>query len=313
LAQVIVVGECMLELLRQGQEQGKDQGWLLGYAGDSFNTALYLCRLDVPVAYLTALGADPFSQEMRAAWAGEGIDISLVLTDATRLPGLYVTRNDADGERHFYYWRENAAARRLFTLPGIEAVLERARRAEYLFLSGVTLSIFTAAERELLVQIAAQVRARGGAVVFDPNYRPALWSSVAQARAAFAALAPTVTLTLPTYTDEAALFGDSDPLLSVARWRGLGVTEVIVKLGAQGCLVAYGDDPPQIAPALPVAAIDTTGAGDAFNAAYLAGRIAGLTAPAAARAANRLAGEVVQHRGAILSRERMTALGNLWA
>jgi len=308
--QVVVVGECMLELV--GQDPGRTQGWQLGYAGDTFNTALYLSRLQVPVAYLTALGADPFSQDMRAAWAGEGIDTSMVLTDASRLPGLYAIRNEADGERQFHYWRERSAARQLFTLPGIEAALTRARRAEWLFLTGITLSIFTPPEREQLLHTAAAVRAGGGQVVFDPNYRPALWASAKQAREAFAAIAPTVSLALPTYADEATLFDDPDPLQSVARWRRLGATEVIVKLGAHGCLVAAGAESLPIAPAATMTPRDTTGAGDAFNAAYLAGRIKGLAPSAAARGANRLAGEVIQYRGAILDRERMAALGNLW-
>jgi 2-dehydro-3-deoxygluconokinase len=313
LPQVVVVGECMLELVSLGQAPGRTQGWQLGYAGDTFNTALYLCRLEVPVTYLTALGTDPFSQDLRASWAGEGIDTSLVLTDGSRLPGLYTIRNDADGERHFYYWRERSAARRLFTLPGIEAALERTRRASWLFLSGITLSIFTPAEREQLVQTAAAVRAGGGQVAFDPNYRPALWSSAAQAREAFAAIGSSVSLALPTHADEATLFGDTEPLQSVQRWRQLGADEVVVKGGAQGCLVAAGADIRSMAAAAVVRPIDTTGAGDAFNAAYLAGRITGLAPVVAARGANRLAGEVIQHRGAILDPERMAALGDLWA
>jgi 2-dehydro-3-deoxygluconokinase len=310
LTQVVVVGECMLELASQAQ--GLTPGWQLAYAGDTFNTALYLSRLHVPVAYLTALGTDPFSQDMRAAWAAEGIDTSMVLSDPSRLPGLYAIRNDGDGERHFYYWRERSAARQLFTLPGIDAALTRARRARWLFLSGITLSIFTAAECELLVQAAAAVRASGGQVVFDPNYRPTLWGSAAQAREAFSALAPTVSVALPTYADEAAVCGDTDPHQSVARWRQLGAAEVIVKLGARGCLICAGAESHSIAPTATVTPLDTTGAGDAFNAAYLAGRIAGLAPAAAARGANRLAGEVIRHRGAILSREHMAALGNLW-
>jgi 2-dehydro-3-deoxygluconokinase len=309
LTQVIVVGECMLELV----SEAADRNWQLGYAGDSFNTALYLARLQVPVAYLTALGTDPFSEDMRAGWTREGIDVSMVLTDASRLPGLYAIRNDTDGERHFYYWRERSAARQLFTLPGIHAALTRARRAEWLFLSGITLSLYTPAEREVLVQTAAAVRAGGGQVVFDPNYRPTLWSSAAQAREAIAAVAPCVSVALPTHADDATLYGDTAPLQSIERWQRWGATEVILKLGAQGCLVAAGAETSTVAPAAAVRPVDTTGAGDAFNAAYLAGRIVGLGPSAAARGANRLAGEVIRHRGAILSRERMNALRDLWA
>ena len=90
----------MLELVRIGD------GWQLNHAGDTFNTALTLQRLGVPVAYLSALGTDTFSREMRAGWQREGLDVSLVLTDPTRLAGLYAIRTDAAGERTFYYWRE---------------------------------------------------------------------------------------------------------------------------------------------------------------------------------------------------------------
>jgi len=304
-AMTVVVGECMLELLcTQGQ-------WRLGHAGDTFNTALYLTRLGLPAAYFTALGEDPFSADMRVAWAAEGIDTSLVLTDPSRLPGLYAIRNEADGERHFYYWRERAAVRRLFSLTGIEAALERARGAHRLYLSGITLSLFSPAERAQLIALAAAVRALGGAVIFDPNYRSAGWSGPQEARAAIEALAPLVSLALPTLVDEAALFGDADPGRSVARWLGWGASEVVVKLGPAGCWVATGGEQVGVAQA-PVAARDTTGAGDAFNAAYIAARAAGCTPERSAQAANRLAAEVVQHPGAILPRERMAALGSLW-
>jgi 2-dehydro-3-deoxygluconokinase len=302
---LVAVGECMLELA------GDAELWRLGHAGDTFNTVLYLRRLGVPVAYLTALGTDPFSQQMRAAWLAEGIDVSLVLSDPTRLPGLYAIRNDQDGERHFYYWRERSAARRLFTLPGIEAALQRAGGADQLYLSGITLSIFADAERARLLELAGTVRARGGQVIFDPNYRPAGWAQVGAARAAIEALAPMVSVALPTQTDEAAVFGDAGPEQTADRWRGWGASEVVVKLGAQGCLVAVGAQRDYVPVPGPVTVVDATGAGDAFNAAYLSARLAQRTPVQAARVAHRLAREVIQHRGAILPPERVMAVKSL--
>ncbi len=294
---VIVIGECMLELTRDADR------WRVGYAGDTFNTALYLSRLGVPTAYMTALGADAFSQDMRAAWQADGLDTSLVLTDDSRLPGLYAVRNDADGERHFYYWRERSAARQLFTLPGIEAAVARARSAQQLYLSGITLSLFSHAERRQLNEIAAAVRAAQGQVIFDPNNRPNGWRNVDEARAAIRALAPFVSIVAPTFVDEVALFGDASPPQTVVRWRDWGAAEVIVKLGAQGCLVCDAGDTVAV-PAIKVqCVIDTTGAGDAFNAGFLAARRAGQNLTQAAQAANRVAAIVIGHRGAIVPRE----------
>src|SRR5580658_1126577 len=216
----------MLELTREAQH------WRVSYAGDTFNTAVYLSRLGVPTAYMTALGADPFSQDMRAEWQAEGLDTTLALTDAARLPGLYAVRNDADGERHFYYWREKSAARQLFSLPGIEAVLARARGSPQLYLSGITLSLFDHSGRAQLNDIAVAVRAGRGEVIFDSNYRAKGWASAEEARGAIRALASTVDIAMPTFSDEAAMFGDTSPADTVARWREWGATQVIVKLGA---------------------------------------------------------------------------------
>lgn len=294
-ADTVAIGECMVELA--GDIGGPAR---LGFGGDTLNTAVYLARLGVGVEYLTALGRDAFSDQLRAAWAGEGVGTALVLTDPARLPGIYAIRNRADGERHFDYWRQASAARQLFALPGIDAALAAAARARLLYLSGITLSLFDAAAQARLGRVAAAVRAGGGTVAFDPNYRAAGWASAAAARAAIAAFARHVTVALPTLTDEALLHGDADAAATLVRWRQAGAEDVVVKLGAAGCLTADG---PVTARA--VAAIDTTGAGDAFNAAYLAARRQGSSAHEAGDRANRLAAVVVGHAGAIIPRDAM--------
>lgn len=298
-AAIVAVGECMLELRADGDH------WRLGHGGDTFNTALYLARLGEDVAYLTAIGDDPFSAAMRAGWAAEGLRLDLVLTAPRRLPGLYAIRTDAAGERSFHYWREQAAVRDLFRLPGCADALERAAGARLLYTSGITLALFDASGRDALTALARRVRDAGGDVAFDPNYRPKAWSAPEAARAAIAAFAPLVTTVLPTFDDEAALHGDADPDATRARWRSAGARDIVVKLGPAGCML---DDGRIVAPAAPLTPVDTTGAGDAFNAGYLAARRRGVPAADAAVFANRLAGRVIGCRGAILPRRDMTDL-----
>lgn len=292
----------MLELARQGEL------WRLGAAGDSFNTALYLRRLGAAVRYLTALGMDPFSDEMLQSWQAEGLDNSLVLRDPDRLPGLYAIRTDSRGERSFHYWRRLAAARQLFRLQGADAAMQAAAQCDLLYLTGITLSLFEAPERRRWVELAAQVRAQGGLVAFDPNYRPNGWASAAEARAAMDAIAPLVSILLTTNDDEALLFGHRTVAQSFAHWRNAGVGEVVIKQGALGCAVQSASQFETVPVARAVQAIDTTGAGDAFNAAYLASRVKGADTLDAGRAGNRLAGAVVQHPGAILSLDQMPSL-----
>lgn len=290
MARIVSIGECMLELAAAAGQ------WRLGAGGDSFNTALYLTRLGHPATYLTALGDDPFSAEMRAAWRDEGIVDDLVLTVPGRLPGLYAIRTDGAGERSFFYWRDRSAARALFDAKGIDAALAEAGRARLLYLSGITLSLFDDAGRARLISLCAAVRANGGDVAFDPNYRPKGWPGAEAARSAIAAIAPKVTIALPTLDDEQRLYPGDGLEAVFRRW---SAAELVVKIGAEGAAIRDGDFR-TIKPAAQIAARDTTGAGDAFNAGYLACRLRGLARDEAVAFANRLAGEVVRHPGAII-------------
>ncbi len=299
---LICFGECMIELARASSADE----WRLAFAGDTANVAIYAARRGATVGYLSAVGADPFSAEMIAFLTAQGVDCNLVLTHLTRVPGLYAIRTDAHGERSFTYWRDQSAVRDLFALPDITLALAEAARTRMLYLSGITLSLFDPVGRAQVNCLGRSVLAVGGDVVFDGNYRARGWSDAAEARAAFAAIAPLCSIVLPTFEDEAALYGDTEPHQSLERWHKAGARLVVVKLGEEGALLSQAGAPPQLIPC-PVrkAPRDTTGAGDSFNAAFLSALLSGAEPEAAVRAGHRLAGEVVMHPGAIIPPEAM--------
>jgi 2-dehydro-3-deoxygluconokinase len=291
---LVLFGEGMVEQRADGT---------VGYGGDVVNTAVYLARLGARPALMTAVGDDAESAALVAAWAAEGIDVAQVLRDPARRVGRYAVRLGADGERSFTYDRAESAARAFFRQPGAEAALAWAADAGLVYVSGITLAIFSAGERRRLADLAAQVRERGGAVAFDPNLRPALWPSILDAQAAILAFSRQIDIALPSLEDHAALFGPASAEVAARVWQATGATEVVVKAGAAGAFVLAGDQH-ALAPAETAArVIDTTGAGDAFNAAYLAARrLHGATIGAAARAGAALAAEVVAWPGAIAPR-----------
>src|SRR6201992_2105483 len=110
MTRVASIGGCMIEL-----RQATDGQLSRGYGGDTLNTAVYLARLGGAGDYVTALGDDPLSDEMITGWAAEGVGIGRVARLAGKLPGLYLIQTDPRGERRFYHWRENSAARSLMT------------------------------------------------------------------------------------------------------------------------------------------------------------------------------------------------------
>ncbi|WP_339346416.1 sugar kinase [uncultured Sphingomonas sp.] len=292
---IVVVGEGMLELSRRSANEAA--AWHLGYGGDTLNTAIHLARGGDRVAYLTALGTDPFSQTLRSDWQDEGLDTSLILTDPARLPGLYAIRTDSVGERTFSYWRAESAARQVFALPDAQSALASAERADLLVFSLISLAILPNEGRSVLLALAKRMRDRGKQVAFDGNYRPKLWTDAAEARLWRDQAIACCSIGLPTLEDEIAIQGvSSEAAETAARWHATGAGAVIVKMGPQGCLLPDGEALPPPRHLMPV---DTSGAGDAFNAGYLHALLRGADQRAAALAGHRLAGWVVMRAGAV--------------
>jgi 2-dehydro-3-deoxygluconokinase len=296
---VASIGECMIEFSAAG-------GGLFarGFGGDTLNTAVYLSRLGIDTAYVTALGDDALSEAMLAAWQAESIDTREVLRVPGRVPGLYLIERDARGERSFLYWRDRAPAREFFDRAD-DAALERLAGFDWLYLSGISLSLYGETGRARLRELLVTLRRRGGRLAFDGNYRPRGWSDAESARRAFNAILPLVDLALPTFEDEQALFGDVDGAACLARLKTHGISEIVVKRGPLGCLIEASGGRSDVPPPHVVRPIDTTAAGDSFNAAYLAARISGAAPKQAAQAGHRLASVVIMSPGAVIAREAM--------
>jgi 2-dehydro-3-deoxygluconokinase len=257
------------------------------------------------VAYVTGLGVDGMSAEMLASWEQEGIDTCCVQRLPDRLPGIYMIETDPGGERRFHYWRKDSAARHWLEAPEAGKVLVQLASARMVYLSGISLAILSAADRELLISALAQCRARGGSVVFDNNYRPRLWESAQAAAEVYRRVLAHTDIALLTIDDEHAIYGEQSAREVIERTRGYGVKEVVVKCGAAPCVVWADGQLVEVAPEPVKDVVDTTAAGDSFGAAYMAARISGQDPAGAARAGHRLAGTVIRHRGAIIAREAM--------
>jgi 2-dehydro-3-deoxygluconokinase len=293
---VVSIGEVMVELSRE-----PDGRFGLAFGGDTFNTAVYLARAGVPASYATALGDDRFSAAILALAEREGIGAGTILQAPGRVPGLYLIETANNGERTFTYWRDTSPARDLFELPGWEWLAEAILSAKIVYLSAITLSLYSTTGLGRLLAVLEAVRARGGIVAFDGNFRPRGWKGdLARARTIVGEALARCDIALPTFDDEAQLWGDRDPVATAERLAAAGPREIVVKCGQDGALVAAGTGVTMVPIPAPVAVVDTTAAGDSFNAGYLAARLSGVEPTAAALRGHRLAGAVIGHRGAIV-------------
>lgn len=300
---IVSLGECMIEIGGQPLKRR--------YGGDTLNTAIYLARLlqgwPAEVHYASALGDDTLSDELLRHWQDEGLFTERVARLPGCLPGLYLIETDAGGERRFFYWRQDSAARHYFGRGLDPAELLNPAQLDVLYLSGITLALFPAERREALFVALAAFRQAGGLIWFDNNFRPTLWHAE-QAREAHEQVLALADVALLTLDDECLLYGPHPAQQAVRRSLALGCREVVVKQGARPCVVGTSAGQWHV-PAQPVErVVDTSAAGDSFAAAYLAGRLRGAAIPQAATLAHRVSGAVIGWPGAIIPREAMPPL-----
>lgn len=292
---VIAVGEAMVELAPVGEGH-----YRRGFAGDTFNTAWHMAQLlagRAKVGFATRVGTDGISNAFVAEVVADGLDASAIVRDPLRNMGLYLIELNGV-ERSFHYWRDTSAARGLAS--DADALARAFAGAALIHLSGITLAILPPDDRETLFAALARARAGGAKVSFDPNFRPRLWSSMDEVRQTILRVLSLTDIALPSFDDEAAVWGDTTPQATLARLAAAGVAEVAVKDGA-GPVSVLSDGRIRVLPTAKVEDIrDTTGAGDGFNAGYLSARLLRQTPEMAVTAGQGFSAEVIRHFGARL-------------
>ena len=291
------IGESMVELSQAG-----DGLLRKGFAGDTLNTAWYAracLPADWSVDYFTALGDDPLSQDMLSFIEAAGIETNNISRIKGGTPGLYLI-NLKDGERTFSYWRSTSAARQLAAdADHLRGTIEA---ADVIYFSGITLAILaTPLAVDTFLAELRRAKAAGKQVVFDPNIRPRLWADKKTMLNTISDGARAATLVMPSFDDEADNFGDANIEATIARYRALGVANVVVKDGAKGATLDF-DGTRSHAPAVQaVHVVDTTSAGDSFNGAFLSRLVTGSTPQDAAIFAAKAAATVIGHHGALIN------------
>ena len=298
--QLLAIGEVMAEI-----RQEPDVGFRVGFAGDTYNTAVYCARQLGPsarIGYCTRIGRDPLSEAFLLGAKEEGVDVSRVSVDREHTIGIYTTSTDGAGERTFHYWRSDSAARRQFASDESLASLPTAK---VVYLSGITLAILHPPARKRLISHLRGLRESGGChVAFDSNYRPQLWEDDVTARRVVGEMWEVADIALPSVDDEIALFRDSDEEAVIARFGAASWHACAIKRGVRGP-VSPGLDRaahPEFVPAPEV--VDTTAAGDSFNGSYLASCIRGETEEQCLLSGHETAARVVGAHGAIIAENR---------
>ena len=306
-----MMGECMVELASLDANKKR----LQSFAGDTFNTAVYfkrMCRTNHTVHYLSAIGTDSISQQFLEFTQSEKIATDLIFKDANKTLGLYMISTDSVGERSFSYWRSDSAAKHVIQYWQQNTDMIDGKKISVFYFSGISLAILSDEDRITLWQKLDNLKNQGCTIVFDPNYRPRLWASLALAKQQISKALHYCDIALTSQEEQAILFDDCSVEQSIKRLLDFQVSEIVIKNAEHGITLYNNTNPSysfsadkQLTQATYKVnkVVDTTSAGDAFNGAYLAARLDNKLMHEAAQLAARVAASVIQHPGAIIEKK----------
>jgi len=296
---MMMLGECMIELT-QGSEPGN---FKQSFAGDVFNTGIYIKRClnqACEVSFLSVVGEDTLSEQLTTFMTEEQLGTNFLYRSKVNKMGLYVVNVDPFGERSFSYWRENSAARQLLKFIQQEPNKEAFAEVSTVFFSGISIAVLPGEDLAEFWDFIKSLKSSGCKVVFDPNYRPVLWSSPQVARDAFAIAYSLSDTVLPGVDDHKELYNQDSADEVASHLEAIGVKEIIIKNGEQGVLISVDGERLVIGITPVDKVVDTTSAGDAFNGGYLSARHQGKSVKDSVLYGAEVAACVIGHRGAIV-------------
>lgn len=289
---LLALGEPMIELY---QDHGLQ--WLTSPGGDTSNVVVAAARQGAATRYLSHLGDDSFGRQLRQLWRDETVDDRYVSTKQHAATGIYFSRPSPSGGGRDYEYRRAYSAASQFTPQDLN--MEAFDQVSWFHFSGITQAISTSM-CDASLQACEMAKERGIRISYDTNYRPKLWDRH-RALAHVAHACALSDLFLPSREDLQLLTGVENAADQLKWCQDQGASSVVLKDGARGAWVQLPGEDPVLVPALPVNAIDTSGAGDCFVGTLLARLMGHDDLLSAVRSANQMAALSVTRAGAVSS------------
>ena len=264
---LIGIGECLVEFNALGNGL-----YQLGYSGDVLNALSCAGRLGLSTGLISAIGNDAFSEELRGILNSERIDLSQTPVLEGKANGVYFVHVNESGGPAYHFLRKDSAATETFVLQPMSELIHYARSGSVLLLSSIPLAVMK--ERGKIFDLLRAVKGET-VICYDLNIRKALWNDSSELSSILDELAPLADALFVTDEDDEFLFGPRDGETAIRDYRARGFSHVIFRRGGEPTVVGYRGDIFEVPVPRVSNIVDTTGAGDAFNAGFIAAMLKG--------------------------------------
>lgn len=299
MPKLVAIGETIIDLIATEPVSYEEaEAFQKCFGGAPMNTAVGAAKLGVETGVVTAVGGDPLGRFAIETLRRNGVDVTHVkVKGGLRTTISFVANEPGTGERTFFFyrkpWCETADSA---LLPG-DVPKAYLASAKVLHVSGFALS--QEPSRSTILQAIKEAKRAGVKISFDPTLRLDVWGSRGEMRQVYREALGLADVASFSIEEAEEILGSSEPREAASRAFEMGVGLVGLKRGAEGSILASKGGEYHEAPAFKVKPVDTTGAGDAWNAGLLAGLIEGRDLKTCALLANAAGAIVVTARGAI--------------
>ncbi len=257
---IVCYGELLIDMISTNTGSLKQsKGFLKKFGGAPANVAMGLAKLGAQVKFMGKVGDDPFGHFLKNTLESYHVQTDKLILSTLEKTTLAFVSLDEKGQRDFFFYKgaHEAITAQEVDLPPYTSIFH------FGSLTQINNTAYNATDKLL-----RQAKKMGAIISYDPNVRESLWGNLNLARDVILATIKKVNI-LKVNEVEAHLITNDPTIEGAAKklWRD-NLDALFITLGAEGCYYKVGPHEGHI-PAIDVKTIDTTGAGDAFNAGYI--------------------------------------------
>jgi len=309
VGKIMTMGEILVEIMATKAGQSLRAPGRLAGPFPSGAPAIFIdqvARLGHAAGIIGCVGDDDFGWLNIERLRQDGADTSAITVLKKAVTGSAFVTYDQNGERHFIFNITNSASAHLSASHVSELLL---KHCTHFHVMGS--SLFSSRIREAMNKAIEIVKRQGGSVSFDPNIRKEMLG-IPEMREALTSILKYTDIFLPSGPELTLLVRASTEEGAIEELLALGIHEIVVKRGRQGC--RYYDTTRRLSvPTLTVNEVDPTGAGDCFAATYVTCRNQGMPVERSLRYACASGARAVMHIGPMEGTASFTDLDALLA